>query len=78
MSRKRWLWFGGGGLAAGAVAYAATRRGGKSADEKHDLPRATSGPLISDEQWDTDKAYINASLRPVKVWNAHDRRHRPR
>ena len=68
MSRKRWLLFGGGGLAAGAVAYAATRRGGKAdPDEKHTLPRATSGPLVSDAQWEADKAYIQESLRPVQV-----------
>jgi pimeloyl-ACP methyl ester carboxylesterase len=67
MSRKRWLLFGGG-AAAGAVAYAATRRGGKSgADEKHDLPRATTGPLVSDEQWQADGEYIRSNLKPVKV-----------
>lgn len=68
MSRKRWLLFGGGAAAAGAVGYAATRRGGKPAgEEKHDLPRATVGPLVSDEQWDADKEYIRTSLKPVKV-----------
>ena len=70
MSRKRW-WFLGGGVAAGAVAYAATRGGGQAAEQSHhDLPRATVGPLVSDEQWDADQEYIrtNLQLKRVGTW----------
>ena len=63
--RRGWFWLGGG-VAAGAVAYAATR--GKSAtDEKHDLPRAAVGPLVSDEQWAADRQYIDTNLKPKRV-----------
>lgn len=65
--RRRWFWLGGG-VAAGAAAYAASRRGGQAgADGRHDLPRATDGPLVSDEQWEGDRAYIRANLKPRRV-----------
>jgi len=32
-----------------------------------DLPRATSGPLVSDEQIDADLEYVDAGLKPVRV-----------
>lgn len=67
MSRRRWFWLGGG-VAAGAVAYAATRRGGQAgSEERHDYPRATVGPLVSDEQWAADREYIAANLKPLRV-----------
>lgn len=66
MSRKHWFWLGGG-IAAGAVAVAATRRGGKATEETHDYPRATVGPLVSDEQWAADRAYIATNLQPKRV-----------
>jgi len=32
-----------------------------------DLPRATAGPLVSDEQLDADLEYVEAGLKPLRV-----------
>lgn len=40
---------------------------GNGAAEGHDYPRATEGPLVSDEQLADDQAYVEAGLRPARV-----------
>lgn len=66
MNRRRWLMLGGS-LVAGTAAFLATRRTVDSNGHAHDLPRATDGPLVSDEQWNADRAYIADNLRPLRV-----------
>jgi pimeloyl-ACP methyl ester carboxylesterase len=52
--------------AAAAVAAGRVRRG-RARDRAWDPdpPRATTGPLVSDEQWAEDRAYVAAGLQPL-------------
>jgi pimeloyl-ACP methyl ester carboxylesterase len=56
--------------AAGTAAAVVARRlrRGHAHDERAwapDPPRATTGPLVSDEQWAEDRRYVAAGLRPL-------------
>lgn len=66
MSKRRWFWLAGG-VATSAAAVAATRRKGVGGSDDHDYPRATVGPLVSDEQLAADLDYVDAGLRPLRV-----------
>lgn len=64
MSQKRWLVLGGGLAMVGAASALARRRGGHAAAPR---PRATAGPLVSDEQWDADRAWVAAQSRHARI-----------
>lgn len=66
MSKKRWFLLAGG-MATGAAAVAATRGKQGGGAGAHDYPRATTGPLITDEQLAADLDYVDAGLLPVRV-----------
>lgn len=66
MSKRRWFLLGGG-VAAGAAAAALLRGQGDAGNGAHEYPRATTGPLISDEQLATDLDYIDTGLQPLRV-----------
>jgi pimeloyl-ACP methyl ester carboxylesterase len=58
---------GAAGAAGTAVALARRRRGSDDAEWSRNPPRASDGPLISDEQWNADRAYVASNLHPVTI-----------
>ena len=66
MSRTRVTGLAAAGTAAAVVA-GRLRRGRARRDRAWDPdpPRATTGPLVSDEQWAEDRRYVAAGLRPL-------------
>lgn len=67
MSKRRWLWWAGGLGAAGGIGALAYSLWPKSHAAAEPLPRATSGPLVSDEEWDADYAYVNERLKRRQI-----------
>ncbi|HEX5502209.1 MAG TPA: alpha/beta hydrolase [Thermomicrobiales bacterium] len=70
MSRRRWVWIGGAvaALGGGAFALARTMLPEKGAEAEHGArPRATYGPLVSDEQWRADQEWVAAGLRRERI-----------
>ncbi len=65
--KRRWWVLGGGAIVGGAVAANRLLGNGANDDGSHDLPRATSGPLVSDEQWDADQELLRTGLQPTRV-----------
>ncbi len=57
--------------AGAAVAAARKRRGGRDDAWSENPPRATEGPLVSDEQWNEDRRYVAEHLHPRRV-EGHD------
>jgi pimeloyl-ACP methyl ester carboxylesterase len=57
--------------AGAALAAARKRRGGADEAWSENPPRATEGPLVSDEQWNEDRRYVAENLHPRRV-EGHD------
>lgn len=66
MSKRRWFFIGGGVAAGAAVAALLSGRSGDD-NATHDYPRATVGPLISDDQLAADLDYVDSGLKPLQV-----------
>jgi pimeloyl-ACP methyl ester carboxylesterase len=65
--KRRWWLLGGGAALGGILATWQLRGRSETGETAHNYPRATVGPLISDEQLAEDCALLEAGLLPARV-----------